>query len=62
MSTSIFMCLSTEWSSLNHVDEAWLEFKLKVVGFECWSSANVLGASSREFTQSVVNHSFRNWC
>ena len=33
MSTSIFMCLSAEWGSLHHVDEAWLEFELKVVGF-----------------------------
>ena len=24
MSTSIFMCLSAEWSSLHHADEAWL--------------------------------------
>ena len=51
------MCLSTEWGSLHHVDEAWLELKLKVVGFECWSSANVLGAQSRELTQSFVSHS-----
>jgi hypothetical protein len=39
---------------LHHVDEAWLELKLKVVGFECWSSTNfsVLGAenSRRVFT------------
>ena len=42
VSTSIFMCLSAEWGSLHHVDEAWLELKLKVVGFECWSGANVL--------------------
>ena len=27
---------------MHHVDEAWLELKLKVVGFECWSGANVL--------------------
>ena len=51
------MCLSTEWGSLHHVDEAWLELELKVVGFECWSSANVLGAQSRELTQSFVSHS-----
>ena len=44
MSTSIFMCLSTEWGSLHHVDEAWLELELNVVSFECWSSANVLSA------------------
>jgi len=56
MSTSIFMCLSAEWGSLHHVDEAWLELELKVVGFECWSSANVLGAPSRELTQSFVSH------
>ena len=31
MSTSIFMCLSTEWSSLHHVDEAGLELELKIV-------------------------------
>ena len=49
MSTSIFMCLSTEWGSLHHVDEAWLELELKVVGFECQSSVNVLSAWSREF-------------
>ena len=57
MSTSIFMCLSTEWGCLHHVDEAWLELELKVIGFECWSSANVLDARSRELTQSLVNHS-----
>ena len=51
------MCLSTEWGSLHHVDEAWLELELKVVGFECWSSVIVLGARSRELTQSFVNHS-----
>jgi hypothetical protein len=27
---------------LHHVDEAWLELKLKIVGVECWSSVNVL--------------------
>ena len=46
------MCLSTEWGSLHYVDEAWLELKLKVIGFECWSSANVLSAQSKELTQS----------
>jgi hypothetical protein len=46
------MCLSVERGSLLHVDEAWLELKLKVVDFECWSSVNVLGAWSRELTQS----------
>ena len=51
------MCLSTEWGSLHHVDEAWLELELKVVGFVCWSSANVLGAQSRELTQSFVSRS-----
>ena len=57
MSTSIFMCLSTEWGSLHHVDEAWLELKPKVVGFECWSSANVLGTQSKKLMQSFVSHS-----
>ena len=46
------MCLSTEWGILHHVDEAWLELKLEVGSSECWSSANVLGAWSREFTES----------
>ena len=50
MSTSIFMCLSSKRGSLHHVDEAWLELELKVVGFECWSSANVLDARTRELT------------
>ena len=53
MSTNIFMCLFAELDSLHHVDEAWLEFELKVVGFECWSSADVLGAWSSEFTQRL---------
>jgi hypothetical protein len=26
------MCLSTEWDTLHHVDVAWLELELKVVG------------------------------
>ena len=56
------MYLSAEWGSLHHVNEAWLELELKVVGFECWSNVNVLSAWSREFTQSLVNHNFRNWC
>ena len=51
------MCLFAEWGSLHHVDEAWLELELKVVGFEFWPSANVLGARSRELTQSLVSHS-----
>jgi hypothetical protein len=29
------MYLSTEWATLHYVDEACLEFKLKVLGFEC---------------------------
>ena len=62
MSTSIFMCLSAEWGSLHHVDEAWLELELKIIGFECWSRVNVLGAWSRELMQSLVSHSFKNWC
>ena len=62
VSTSIFMCLSAEWSSLHLVDEAWLELKLKIVGFEFWSSVDVLSAWSREFTQSLFSHDFRNWC
>ena len=62
MSTSIFMCLFAEWGSMHHVDEAWLEFKLKVDGFECWSSADVLSAWSRKLTQSILNRNFRNWC
>ena len=53
------MCLSTKWGSLHHVDEAWLEIELKVIGFECWSSADVLVAWSRELTQSLISHSFR---
>ena len=57
VSTSIFMCLSAEWSRMHHVDEAWLELKLEIVGFECWSSANVLGAWSREFMQGLASHS-----
>ena len=57
MSTSIFMCLSAESGSLHHVNEAWLELKLKVVGSECWSHVDVLSAWSREFTQSFVSHS-----
>ena len=56
------MCLSVEWGSSHHVDEAWLELELKVVSFEFWSSANVLGAWSRELTQSILNRNFRNWC
>ena len=51
------MCLYTEWGSLHHVDEAWLDLELKVIGFECWSSANVPGAWSRELMQSFVSHS-----
>ena len=51
------MCLSAEWGSLHHVDEAWLELKLKIIDFECWSSANVLSAWSRELTQSLLSHS-----
>ena len=43
------MCLFAEWSSLHHVDEAWLELKLEIVGFECWSSVDVLSAWSRVF-------------
>jgi hypothetical protein len=42
---------------LHHVDEAWLELKLKIVGVECWSKANVLSAWSGELTQSFVSHS-----
>ena len=57
MSTSIFICLSTEWGSLHHVDEAWLELKLEVGSSECWSSANILGAWSRELMQGFVSHS-----
>jgi hypothetical protein len=33
---------------LHYVNEAWLELKLKIVSVVCWSSANVLGAWSRE--------------
>ena len=51
------MCLFAEWGSLHHVHEAWLELKLKVVASECWSSANVLGAWSRELMQGFVSHS-----
>jgi hypothetical protein len=46
------MCLSTECISLHHIDEAWLELKFMIVGVECWSNVNVLGALSREFTGS----------
>ena len=35
------MCFSTEWGSLHHVDEAWLELELKIISFKCWSSANI---------------------
>ena len=42
-------CLfETSTSSLHHVDEAWLELELKVVGFECWSSVNVLSTWRRD--------------
>ena len=44
------MCLSAKWGSLHHVDEDWLELKLEVVGFECWSNADVLSAGSRKLT------------
>jgi hypothetical protein len=60
MGTSIFMCLSAEWGSLHHVDVAWLELKLKVIGSKCWSSVNVLDAWSRELTQSLVSHSLKD--
>jgi hypothetical protein len=61
MSTSVFMCLCAELGSLHHVDEAWgLELKLKVVGFECWSSVNVLDAWGNELMLCLVSHSFRN--
>ena len=49
------MCLSTEWGSLHHVDEAWLELKLKVVGSEYWSTVDVLSAWSREFMQGLIS-------
>ena len=42
---------------MHHVDEAWLELEQKVVCFECWSSANVVDAQSRELTQSFVSRS-----
>jgi hypothetical protein len=50
------------WCSLYHVDEAWLELKFWTIGVEFWSSANVLGAWSREFSHSLVSHSFKIWC
>jgi hypothetical protein len=57
MSTSTFMCLSTKWASFHHVDEAWLEFKLKVLGLECWSGTNVLCAwrNSRTVLSSIAS-------
>jgi hypothetical protein len=48
------MCLSTEWCSLYHVDEAWLELELKVIDVQCWSSADVLNAWSSEI-KSVLS-------
>jgi hypothetical protein len=41
---------------LHHIDEAWLELKFMIIGVECWSNVNVLGAWSREFTQSLLSH------
>jgi hypothetical protein len=53
------MYLSTEWISLHHVDEASLELKL-MVDLKCWSSVNVLDAWSRELSQCLLRHGFRN--
>jgi hypothetical protein len=41
---------------LHHVDEAWLELKLKVIGVECWSSADVsvLGAVNSRSVFSAI--------
>jgi hypothetical protein len=58
MSISIFMCISTECSSLNHVDKAWLELKRDVVRLKCWSSTNVPNTWSRELKQGLVSHGF----
>jgi hypothetical protein len=41
---------------LHHIDEAWLELKFTIIGVECWPNANVLGAWSREFMQSLLSH------
>jgi hypothetical protein len=57
MSTSIFICLFAEWGSLHHVDEAWLEFELKIVGFDPVRMFLMLGAENSR----LVSHSFKNW-
>ena len=50
------MCLSAEWGSLHHVDEAWLELKLMVVGSECWPvwMFLVLGAKNSRRVLSAI--------
>jgi hypothetical protein len=52
------MCLSIEWGSLHHVNEAWLELELEVVGVTCWSSAEfiVLGTvNSRSVLLTITS-------
>ena len=50
MSICIFILLSTECDSLQHLDEAWLELVVMISNVKGWSNTNILGAGSREFT------------
>ena len=55
MSISILIRLATEWSSLHHVDEARLEFKVHVPNIDVGSGSNIGYGGDRELTKSLLS-------